>query len=53
VGFLTISHDMTAYEDLQIANLVKHHHLARSINDAAWGSSWVGSGTMGTSPTCR
>jgi putative transposase len=34
---LIISHDMIAYEDLQIANLVKHHHLAKSISDAAWG----------------
>ena len=26
-----------AFEDVQIRTLVKHHHLAKSINDAAWG----------------
>jgi putative transposase len=26
-----------AFEDVQIRNLVKHRHLAKSINDAAWG----------------
>jgi putative transposase len=26
-----------AFEALQIRTLVKHHHLAKSINDAAWG----------------
>ena len=25
------------FEDLQIANLVKNHHLAKSIHDASWG----------------
>jgi putative transposase len=34
---LIISHDMIAFEDLQIANLVKNHRPAKSISDAAWG----------------
>ncbi|HLJ33148.1 MAG TPA: transposase [Ktedonobacteraceae bacterium] len=40
---LIISHDLVAFEDLKIANLVRNHHLARSISDAAWGRflQWV------------
>lgn len=40
---LIISHDLIAYEDVQIANLVKNHRLASSISDAAWGQflSWL------------
>ena len=30
------SHDVIAYEDLRVQNLVKNHCLAKSINDAAW-----------------
>lgn len=30
------SHDVVVYEDLQIQNLVKNHHLAKAISDAAW-----------------
>jgi len=30
------SHDVVAYEDLQVKNLVKNHHLAKSIHDASW-----------------
>jgi putative transposase len=37
------SHDLIAYEDLKIANLVKNHRLAKSISDVSWGLflSWV------------
>src|SRR5262249_41705135 len=30
--------DEIAVEDLNIKGLVKNHHLAKSINDAAWGT---------------
>jgi len=30
------SHDVVAYEDLQVRNLVRNRHLAKSIHDASW-----------------
>jgi len=55
-----------AVEDLQINNMVKNHHLAKSINDASWGrfinilaykAEWAGRQFVrvnpnGTSQTC-
>ncbi|HEY9603588.1 MAG TPA: transposase [Allocoleopsis sp.] len=33
---LVKSNDLIVYEDLKIQNMVKNHHLAKSINDASW-----------------
>jgi putative transposase len=40
---LVTSHDLIAFEDLKIANLVRNHCLAKSISDASWGRflAWV------------
>ncbi len=34
---LVQSHDLVAYENLRIANMVRNRRLAKSISDAAWG----------------
>jgi putative transposase len=33
---LARSSDLIAYEDLKVRNLVKNHHLAKSISDVSW-----------------
>jgi putative transposase len=40
---LVTSHDLIAYEQLSIANLVKNRKLAKSISDASWGrfTTWL------------
>jgi putative transposase len=40
---LVMSHDLIAYEHLQIRNMKRNRHLAKSIHDAGWGTflRWV------------
>ncbi|EFH85051.1 RNA-guided endonuclease InsQ/TnpB family protein [Ktedonobacter racemifer] len=40
---LVTSHDLIAFEDLHIRNMVRNRHLSKSISDAGWGRflHWV------------
>jgi putative transposase len=56
---LVRQNDTLYHENLQVANMVKNHHLAKSIQDAGWGAfltiltdkaAWAGRRVIGVNP---
>ena len=61
------SNDLVVYEDLKVKNMVKNHHVAKSIHDASWnnfikmlsykavtsGGELIKVNPKGTSKTCN
>jgi putative transposase len=57
---LVRENDTIYHENLQVANMVQNHHLAKSITDAGWGAfliilthkaAWAGRRSIGVNPT--
>ena len=46
-------YDAVVVEDLQITNMVKNHHLAKSISDAAWGNFCLALGSKAENAGCH
>jgi putative transposase len=59
VLYLLTTYDTIYLEDLQVRNLVRNHHLAKSISDASWGqfrtilaykAAWAGKRVLAVPP---